>query len=175
MDAQERMLMRHEREQKRNLKKAIEAHNKAEKKVWKADDLYGKESPAYKKARQEEREAFANLRVAHGARKIPAGRWNRKKKQALKDASPSAAKVRRQEKEYTTGKAVDISQKEPRERKGMKAKASGGMVGASDMSAGKMTPSPARKKKIPQYYRGGGTVKKGKKYAYGGRVAKYKG
>ena len=57
----------------------------------------------------------------------------------------------------------------------MKAKASGGMVGASDMSAGKMTPSPARKKKIPQYYRGGGTVKKGKKYAYGGRVAKYKG
>ena len=53
--------------------------------------------------------------------------------------------------------------------------ARGGMVGTSDMSAGKMTSSPARKKKIPQYYRGGGTVKKNKQYAYGGRVAKYRG
>ena len=48
----------------------------------------------------------------------------------------------------------------------------GGMVGASDMSAKKMA-SPAKKKKIPQYYMGGGKVKKN--YAYGGRVAKYKG
>ena len=50
----------------------------------------------------------------------------------------------------------------------------GGMVGASDMSAKKMA-SPEKKKKMPQYYMGGGMIKKGKMYAYGGRVAKYKG
>ena len=48
----------------------------------------------------------------------------------------------------------------------------GGMIGASDMSA-KKTSAP-KKKKMPQYYMGGGTIKKGKPYAYGGRVAKYK-
>ena len=48
-------------------------------------------------------------------------------------------------------------------------------LGASDMSAKKITSSPVKKKKIPQYYMGGGMIKKGKKYAYGGRVAKYKG
>jgi murein DD-endopeptidase MepM/ murein hydrolase activator NlpD len=53
--------------------------------------------------------------------------------------------------------------------------AGGGMVGASDMSARRMTSSPAKKKKTPQYYKGGGSIKQGKKYAYGGRVAKYKG
>ena len=50
--------------------------------------------------------------------------------------------------------------------------ASGGMIGASDMSAKKMA-SPAKKKKIPQYYMGGCKVKNN--YAYGGRVANYKG
>ena len=49
---------------------------------------------------------------------------------------------------------------------------SGGMNGAADMSA-KKTSAP-KKKKMPQYYMGGGTIKKGKPYAYGGRVAKYK-
>ena len=48
----------------------------------------------------------------------------------------------------------------------------GGMIGASDMSA-KKTSAP-KKKKMPQYYMGGGTIKKNKPYAYGGRVAKYK-
>ena len=48
----------------------------------------------------------------------------------------------------------------------------GGMIGASDMSA-KKTSAP-KKKKMPQYYMGGGPIKKGKPYAYGGRVAKYK-
>ncbi len=52
-------------------------------------------------------------------------------------------------------------------------KQSGGMVGAADMSA-KKTSAP-KKKKMPQYYMGGGMIKKGKTYAYGGRVAKYKG
>ena len=51
---------------------------------------------------------------------------------------------------------------------------SGGMIGSSDMSAKKAS-TPKTKKKIPQYYKGGGTIKKGKNYAYGGRVAKYKG
>ena len=54
-------------------------------------------------------------------------------------------------------------------------KASGGMVGASDMSAKKMASSSDKKKKMPQYYMGGGMIKKNKMYAYGGRVAKYKG
>jgi polyhydroxyalkanoate synthesis regulator phasin len=54
----------------------------------------------------------------------------------------------------------------------MKGKQSGGMVGKADMSA-KKTSAP-KKKKMPQYYMGGGTIKKGKPYSYGGRVAKYK-
>jgi len=49
---------------------------------------------------------------------------------------------------------------------------SGGMIGAADMSA-KKTSAP-KKKKMPQYYMGGGMIKKNKPYAYGGRVAKYK-
>tara|TARA_Y100000401_G_scaffold67644_1_gene54172 strand:- start:458 stop:703 length:246 start_codon:yes stop_codon:yes gene_type:complete len=53
-----------------------------------------------------------------------------------------------------------------------KNKQSGGMIGVSDMSA-KKTSAP-KKKKMPQYYMGGGTIKKNKPYAYGGRVAKYK-
>ena len=53
--------------------------------------------------------------------------------------------------------------------------AGGGMVGASDMSAKKMASSSDKKKKMPQYYMGGGMIKKNKMYAYGGRVAKYKG
>ena len=48
----------------------------------------------------------------------------------------------------------------------------GGMIGKADMSA-KKTSAP-KKKKVPQYYKGGGVIKKGKSYAYGGRVAKYK-
>ena len=52
-------------------------------------------------------------------------------------------------------------------------KQSGGMIGSADMSA-KKTSAP-KKKKMPQYYMGGGMIKKGKTYAYGGRVAKYKG
>ena len=52
---------------------------------------------------------------------------------------------------------------------------SGGMIGQSDMSAKKMYTPRKKKKKVPQYYKGGGTIKAGKKYAYGGRVAKYKG
>ena len=49
-------------------------------------------------------------------------------------------------------------------------KQSGGMIGQSDMSAKKQ--KAPKKKKVPQYYKGGGKVKKN--YAYGGRVAKYK-
>ena len=58
-------------------------------------------------------------------------------------------------------------------KKDTEKKQSGGMIGAADMSA-KKTSAP-KKKKMPQYYMGGGTIKKGKTYAYGGRVAKYKG
>ncbi len=50
-------------------------------------------------------------------------------------------------------------------------KASGGIVGEGAMSS--KTQKEPKKKKIPQYYKGGGKVKKN--YAYGGRVAKYKG
>ena len=51
-------------------------------------------------------------------------------------------------------------------------KQDGGMIGAADMSA-KKTSSP-KKKQMPKYYMGGGAVKQGKMYSYGGRVAKYK-
>ena len=60
-----------------------------------------------------------------------------------------------------------------RKREEYEDAASGGMIGSSDMSA-KKTSAP-KKKKMPQYYMGGGMIKKGKTYAYGGRVAKYKG
>ena len=50
---------------------------------------------------------------------------------------------------------------------------SGGMIGQSDMTAKRAT-APRAKRKIPQYYKKGGSIKAGKKYAYGGRVAKYK-
>ena len=55
---------------------------------------------------------------------------------------------------------------------GLELKQSGGMVGKADMSA-KKTSEP-KKKKMPQYYKGGGMIKKNKPYAYGGRIAKYK-
>ena len=55
---------------------------------------------------------------------------------------------------------------------GLELKQSGGMVGKADMSA-KKTSEP-KKKKMPQYYKGGGMIKKNKTYSYGGRVAKYK-
>ena len=69
---------------------------------------------------------------------------------------------------------IHIVDRKTRAYDSMRGKQSGGMVGASDMSAKKMA-SPAKKKKMPQYYMGGGMIKKGKMYAYGGRVAKYKG
>ena len=167
MNSEERRLMRHEREQERNRKEAQKAYEKAESKLSQVKELFGTRSKAYKKAKEEKRKAKANLNVAQGKRTMF---FPSKKKQARRDASPSATKLRRQEKEYITGKDVDTSQQEPKERKNQ---ASGGMIGAADMSA-KKTSAP-KKKKMPQYYMGGGMIKKGKKYAYGGRVAKYKG
>jgi len=60
--------------------------------------------------------------------------------------------------------------KKLREKGRIRNKQSGGMIGQSDMSAKKQ--KAPKKKKVPQYYKGGGKVKKN--YAYGGRVAKYK-
>jgi len=62
--------------------------------------------------------------------------------------------------------------KKLREKGRIRNKQSGGMIGQSDMTAKKVT-APRAKRKVPQYYKGGGKVKKN--YAYGGRVAKYKG
>ena len=64
------------------------------------------------------------------------------------------------------GKKLDNAVKKVRQ-----PKQSGGIVGEGAMSA--KTQKQPKKKKIPQYYKGGGKVKKN--YAYGGRVAKYKG
>lgn len=168
-DAEQRRLTRHEKEQERNRKKAAKDYSRELDKVVKAKKLYGKDSSAYKKAQKKFEEADANLRVAGGDR---FGKITLFLSEEEKDATPSAKKRRRQNKEYTTGKDVDTSQQEPKERKNQ---ASGGRVGAADMSAKKVTTPPKKKKKIPQYYKGGGMIKKGKKYAYGGRVAKYKG
>ena len=63
-----------------------------------------------------------------------------------------------------------IVDRKTRAYKSMRGKQSGGMIGKSDMSAKKQ--KAPKKKKVPQYYKGGGKVKKN--YAYGGRVAKYK-
>ena len=57
-------------------------------------------------------------------------------------------------------------------KKDTEKKQSGGMIGSSDMSAKKI--SAPKKKKMPQYYMGGGMIKKGKTYAYGGGVRKPK-
>ncbi len=57
---------------------------------------------------------------------------------------------------------------------GSQDNADGGMIGSADMSAKKTSAPKNKKKKVPQYYKGGGMIKKGKSYAYGGRVAKYK-
>jgi len=76
--------------------------------------------------------------------------------------------------ELTTTEDVNRTYKlfKQKQLKQAQPKQSGGMVGAADMSA-KKTSAP-KKKKMPQYYMGGGMIKKNKPYAYGGRVAKYK-
>ena len=166
MSPELRMLMRHEKEQERNRKKVKEAYKNAMEEVRKARKLFGSRSPAYKEAKKRFLEAKAIWEVSREL----FGKLSMFSKEE-KDATPSAAKIRRQEKEYITRKAVDTSQQEPKERKNQ---ASGGRVGAADMSAKKTSAPSKKKKKIPQYYKSGGMIKKGKKYAYGGRVAKYK-
>ena len=64
-----------------------------------------------------------------------------------------------------SGKELDAAVKKVRQ-----PQQSGGIVGEGAMSS--KTQKQPKKKKIPQYYKGGGKVKKN--YAYGGRVAKYK-
>ena len=87
---------------------------------------------------------------------------------ASRKATPAGKMRARQAKEYITEKDVQVSPvKDFHPGTGQQ---SGGMIGQSDMSAKKQ--KAPKKKKIPQYYKGGGKVKKN--YAYGGRVAKYK-
>ena len=159
MSQQERRMRRHEKEQERNIEKADNAWTKAKDREEKARTLYGKDSEAYKKAKKEERAAWANFQVAEGKRKVMS-----KKDQKIIEGTPSERKFKRQEKEFITEKDVEPYRPQGRQ--------SGGMIGASDMSA-KKTSAP-KKKKMPQYYMGGCPIKKGKPYAYGGRVAKYK-
>ena len=89
-----------------------------------------------------------------------------------KQKSPYVKGVKEAYKNYFN---IHIVDRKTRAYDSMRSKQSGGMVGASDMSAKKMASSSDKKKKMPQYYMGGGMVKKNKMYAYGGRVAKYKG
>ena len=71
-----------------------------------------------------------------------------------------------------TGRTIsDADLKNIRKTTDKISKQSGGIVGEGAMSA--KTQKQPKKKKIPQYYKGGGKVKKN--YAYGGRVAKYRG
>ena len=166
MDQQERRMMRHGKEQARNLEKADAAWTKANKVKDEAYHLYGKKSKAYKKAKKEERAAWANFRAAGGTRSVMST-----KGQALIDSSPSAKKFKRQEKEFLTEEDEMQKLGPAKDFHPGTGEQSGGMIGQSDMSAKKQ--KAPKKKKVPQYYKGGGKVKKN--YAYGGRVAKYKG
>ena len=110
--------------------------------------------------------------------------FDKGRRQTPKMEDPSFSKPKKQDSKYKYhGKKGtffgDLSRKiglkydtDPDMREFEDNNASGGMIGASDMSA-KKTSAP-KKKKMPQYYMGGGPIKKGKPYAYGGRVAKYK-
>ena len=86
-----------------------------------------------------------------------------------KQQSPYVEGAKAAYEEYFKTPIVD---RKTRAYKSMRGKQSGGMIGQSDMSAKKVAAPKKNKKKIPQYYKGGGKVKKN--YAYGGRVAKYK-
>ena len=158
MSEQERRMKRHKKEQERKLKKADKEYDKAIEEAEKAGELYGFGSKAYKKAKEKQENAFNNYETAKGS----TGRL--KETKAKRAATPAGKMRKRQQKEYITEKDVEPYRPQGRQ--------SGGMIGAADMSA-KKTSAP-KKKKMPQYYMGGGTIKKGKPYAYGGRVAKYK-
>tara|TARA_R110002012_G_scaffold40058_1_gene110465 strand:+ start:246 stop:740 length:495 start_codon:yes stop_codon:yes gene_type:complete len=161
MSQQERRMKRHEKEQKRKFKKADEALQKAKKEARKAGSLYGFDSEAYKKAKAKRDAAYTNYFVA---KEKGATSYTSIKGKRARAASPAGKMRIRQEREFITEKDVEPYRPQGRQ--------SGGMIGASDMSA-KKTSAP-KKKKMPQYYMGGGMIKKNKPYAYGGRVAKYK-
>ena len=163
MDRQERRRMRHKKEQKRKLEAAEKEYEKAFEEAEGAAETYGHKSAPHKKALEQRTKAYSNLEMAKG------NRGGAKSIQAKRKATPAGKMRARQAKEYMTEKDVQVSKaKDVHPGTGQQ---SGGMIGQSDMTAKKVT-VPKAKKKIPQYYKGGGKVKKN--YAYGGRVAKYK-
>ena len=92
-------------------------------------------------------------------------------KKEAKDLNSNAA-INKKFKEYLEKGQKPFFKSSEEFIKNRQKKQDGGRVGAADMSA-KKTSSP-KKKQMPKYYMGGGAVKQGKMYSYGGRVAKYK-
>jgi hypothetical protein len=97
MDSQDRRMMRHEKEQDRNIKKATSKYEKLVKQSDKALDLYGGTSKAYKKLKEKEKDAFRNM--------LDATKYMNKADRN----TPSSRKIARQSKETATEKDMDVS------------------------------------------------------------------
>jgi len=137
MDSQDRRMMRHSKEQKRNEAAAKAKWVKSFEQTDKSEKLYGKKSSAYKKLKKAEKAAFANFQMSQGLTGPILGREKRKK-------SPSGKMMKRQSKETTTEK---------------------------DMDVGTSGQHPGTTKRKGGFNASGGLIKKN--YAYGGRVAQY--
>ena len=164
MDRQERRRMRHKKEQKRKLEAAEKEYEKAFEEAEGAAETYGHKSAPHKKALEQRTKAYSNLEMAKGKR------GGSKYIRASRKATPAGKMRARQGKEYITEEDQMEKLGPAKDFHPGTGNQSGGMIGKSDMSAKKQ--KAPKKKKVPQYYKGGGKVKKN--YAYGGRVAKYK-
>ena len=118
MDSQDRRMMRHSKEQKRNEAAAKSKAAKAQEKADKALKLYGSEGNAYKVLKNKAMDAYRNLMDAQ----FSMGRADR--------GTPSNRKIARQSKETATQKDMDVgtSGQHPGTTKRKGGFASGGSV-----------------------------------------------
>tara|TARA_R110001592_G_C12569212_1_gene692141 strand:+ start:62 stop:511 length:450 start_codon:yes stop_codon:yes gene_type:complete len=101
MDSQDRRMMRHSKEQKRNEEAAKAKWEKSVDQADKAKELYGKKSSAYKKLHKAEIGAYSNWQMSQGLKGPILVREKRKK-------TPSGRMMKRQSKETTTEKDMDV-------------------------------------------------------------------
>lgn len=118
MDSQDRRMMRHSKEQKRNEATVKLKAAKAQEKADKALELYGSEGNAYKVLKKKAMDAHRNLMDAQ----FYMGRADR--------GTPSSRKIARQSKETATQKDMDVgtSGQHPGTTKRKGGFASGGSV-----------------------------------------------
>ena len=136
MDSQDRRMMRHSKEQKRNEASAEAKLKKADKKADKALNLYGLEGNAYKVLKNKAMDAYRNLMDAQ----FNMGRADR--------GTPSSRKIARQSKETATQKDMDVgtSGQHPgtTKRKGS-FNASGGLIKKNYAYGGRVAAMSAEK------------------------------